>query len=317
VIGELSKIITPVLNDEIVLQSISKAVEKSWDSTGFSLIRAALEDPGLDQRVINYGVAIQNTSTYAVDQLADFIKKLERFETVEDRADLNGAIAAFQNAIIAIGQLDAQDLEETSEPLGKIVSLLSNSLNIIVGDISQNTDMYLMSSAASISSGRSRRAQHPLPPSQVVGVYGWKLFSTCAEFFCPIYSGRQVRWNGSPKCDSCDKTSVEPRVNLLDAQKWLRAELAVAHELLCQPDHLQLWHQLANPESGLAEAIRSGHLFRSSQLDELVLDDSPAFEFIDTPPSDQDRDKTLPRDSTVEDFRKYFFKKLHQPHLAE
>jgi hypothetical protein len=111
------------------------------------------------------------------------------------------------------------------------------------------------------STGRSRRATNPLPASQLRDVIGYPQLWQLSDFFCKNYQGAQVRWAGVPKCDPvADKNAVEFRVNLLDAQSWLGAELAAAHEMLCQPNHLMLWHALASPSSGLARAIRSEHL---------------------------------------------------------
>lgn len=122
------------------------------------------------------------------------------------------------------------------------------------------------SSTAVAVSGRARRASQPVPPSQVVGVYGLNLLYSAANFFCPAYRGRQVRWSGEPHCSvfqangNAAAAPPEFRVDLLDVQKWLQAEISEAHEFLSQPNHLQLWYDLANPRSGLAAAIRSNHL---------------------------------------------------------
>jgi hypothetical protein len=116
-----------------------------------------------------------------------------------------------------------------------------------------------------LSTARSRRASNPLPPSHLLKVIGYTQLYRLSEFFCPNYQGANVRWNGDPRCDSAS-TSKEFRVNLLDAQSWLAAELASAHEMLSQPNHLLLWYALANPSSGLARAIRSEH-FTSAVAD--------------------------------------------------
>jgi len=192
---------------------------------------------------------------------------------------------------------------------------LENESDPILSELNQQIRAGITSQAFS-TAGRARRARHPLPPSQVVDVYGSDLFVTCSDFFCPIYSGRQVRWNGDPKCQPCGD-SAEPRVNLLDAQKWLRAELASAHDLLNQPHHLRLWYQLANPQSGLAAAIRSGHLQVNNQLALSNAPESPAYEFLETPESDQVLGLAPPTsDAAVEQFRDYFFQQLHQPHFS-
>src|SRR5690606_36066469 len=71
--------------------------------------------------------------------------------------------------------------------------------------------------------------------------------------------GRNVRWAGYAECE-VDKKQVECRVDLLDVQKWLKAEAAAAYELLSTPQHLPVFYKYAGPEMGLARAIRSDHL---------------------------------------------------------
>ncbi len=184
----------------------------------------------------------------------------------------------------------------------------------------------------SSSSGRARRARHPLPPSQVVDVYGPDLFISCSTYFCPIYSGRQVRWAGSPKCVS-NADVKEPRVNLLDAQKWLGAELSAAYELLSEPEHISLWYELARADGGLANAIRSGRVHSSAPAcctsssanrtpglrvayQETIGTPAEETPEISSPISDDLEAIPVPTANcenwSVKHYRDYFFSKLHE-----
>jgi hypothetical protein len=114
------------------------------------------------------------------------------------------------------------------------------------------------------STGRSRKAVNPLPSSQLADVLGVDQLGQLAKFFCANYQGANVRWSGDPRCKLPDDKDVkEWRVNLLDVQGWLGAELAAAHEMLGQPNHLMLFYAISSPSSGLAQAIRSEH-FKSN-----------------------------------------------------
>ena len=126
-----------------------------------------------------------------------------------------------------------------------------------------------------------------------------------ADFFYDRYYGRYVRWNGKPARKSTDKH--ESRVNLLDARKWLTSELTAAHELLSREQHLWLWHTLSKPGSGLANAIRAGHIGSEEQANkqELILP-------TQTLNVQGMEEVLLPENPTVADFRKCFFDQLHK-----
>ncbi len=142
-----------------------------------------------------------------------------------------------------------------------------NRLKIKAGEVS---------SAA--PSGRTRRALNPLNPSSLDAVIGVENLIEIAEFFEQTYYGKYIRWSGG----NSEKPCSENRVNLLDARRFLDAEIKAAYELLCVPQHLGLFSDLARPDSGLASQIRGGHL-----------------KGID------------PQKPSVEWFRNYFFRELH------
>ncbi len=73
-------------------------------------------------------------------------------------------------------------------------------------------------------------------------------------------------------------------MDLLDARKFLEAELQAAYELLSEPEHIKLFARLASPSSKLASQIRSGH-----------------FDFNDS------------QAPGVQQYRHYFFNQLHSP----
>lgn len=104
---------------------------------------------------------------------------------------------------------------------------------------------------------RARRARHPLPPSQVVEVFGGRELRAIAKQFLAAYQGRHVRWSGG------GKDAREQRVHILDVQRFLQAEIESAYELLSAPDHLIHWVAAVErddcTQSELAVAVRSRH----------------------------------------------------------
>lgn len=146
-----------------------------------------------------------------------------------------------------------------------------------------NVRLEIASDSGIVPTGRARRAIHPTAPSQA-GLIGIENFEVLADSFEPNYSGRLIRWSGGPCVDNDEKS--ECRIDLLDAQRWLQSEAAAAHEMLSIPEHLAVLHAFARPESGLADAIRANHLYRS-----------------DT--------RTIERTPSVVGYRKAFFSMLH------
>ena len=164
--------------------------------------------------------------------------------------------------------------------------------------------------AASSPTGRTRRAAHPLPPSQIDDVFGWESLKDLAQAFDTAYYGRYVRWKGDKdRRGTVHDICTEHRVDLLDARKWLRAELAAAHDLLSRDQHLWLWHTLARPDSGLANAIRAGHIGPSEEdfcaptpeEGELLPQSLENYDALDPP-----------KFGTVDDYRRTFFQNLHR-----
>lgn len=107
---------------------------------------------------------------------------------------------------------------------------------------------------AAAPSGRARRALNPLNPSSLEPAMGIRNLVVAAAFFNKSYYGQYIRWSGS-NSEDCG----EQRVNLLDARRFLNAEVKAAYELLSEPAHLHLFAELAEPQSGLARQIRAGH----------------------------------------------------------
>ena len=64
---------------------------------------------------------------------------------------------------------------------------------------------------------------------------------------------------------TCPNNISDVRVDLLDAQRFLQAELEAAYQLLSQPEHVRLFAEFAAPCSGLAKQIRAGHLDHACQ----------------------------------------------------
>ena len=314
-IQELDLLLGPVLDNETARVKIEELIvnDELIDTEIAEKVHEALGEDELTLRLGGYGDAILPSSQYAIDQLASFTLRLTRFQKVRDDNDLKTAKKALRNAIISMGQ---QDDFKTRAERGKSISEFLD-LAIEKTRSSLYRDIYAGTSITTTStSGRARRALHPVPPSQVLEVYGPSLFTELADYFCPTYSGRHVRWMGEPLCSSNDQ-AFESRVNLLDVQKWLRAELPSAHELLSQPRHMMLWYELARPGSGLAEAIRSGHLSGKRQPSvpqyRMLADGR---EVLVDPGSDEAMENALPVNGTVEEYRRYYFRNVRTPHLA-
>ena len=157
----------------------------------------------------------------------------------------------------------------------QVRALFNNVVNaqIVVDDALKTADQLAVGISTKFSgqaapAGRTRQAKHPISPSQIEAVYGMDELLQMAKILCKSYSGRHIRWSGAPCCD-CDNDGIpcktgsckaDRRVNLIDARKFLQAEIDAAYELLADPAHVQLWYRLAKPDSGLAAAIRRGHL---------------------------------------------------------
>lgn len=138
--------------------------------------------------------------------------------------------------------------------------------------------------AAVVPTGRARRSLNPLNPSSFIQIIGIRNLLEIASFYEAAYAGRYIRWNGGPtglNASNC----LENRVDLLDVRRFLQAETDAAYKLLSDPDHLQLFAELAAPESGLASQIRRGHLTGMG--------------------------------TSVENYRRYFFHKLHDHDLSK
>jgi hypothetical protein len=69
---------------------------------------------------------------------------------------------------------------------------------------------------------RHRRARHPVPPSQVVEVFGTEELALIADRFQASYRGRHVRWSGG------GEDEAEQRVLILDVDRYLQAEVEAA-----------------------------------------------------------------------------------------
>ncbi|MEM9351517.1 MAG: hypothetical protein AAGA92_00745 [Planctomycetota bacterium] len=149
---------------------------------------------------------------------------------------------------------------------------------------------------SSLSSSRSRRARHPLPPTQAIQVLDIHSLKKAALEFCGGYQGRHTRWAGYKDCDD-KKSTKETRVHVVDAQRWLQAEIEGAYELLSDRQHTWLWYRLAHPDSGLVAAIHGRH------IDKCVKDENQ-----------EDKHAYAHAKPTVESLRNHFFKALQSRH---
>ena len=63
----------------------------------------------------------------------------------------------------------------------------------------------------------------------MVPVIGFENIVAITDKFYPAYNGRYIRWNGGAGCKDDDKNKAELRVDSLDAQRFLQAELETAY----------------------------------------------------------------------------------------
>lgn len=229
-------------------------------------------------------------------------------------------------ALEGFGFDSPQALSEILQPIVSALNLALDTSKIVLGvELDSATKQETSSNAIAgsvTSTGRTRRANHPIPPSQVSLIYSNKAIEEIADFFYGAYYGRHVRWAGKPHPPAEKiKAGFEHRVNLLDAQKWLQAELSAAHKLLSQPEHLNLWYQLANPQSGLAKAIRSDHLsgkpvvYGGLQSSTELKPYTTGVEEVQRPPSEEELAGLLTDNASIEGYRNYFFGQLHALHF--
>ncbi|MEM1303275.1 MAG: hypothetical protein AAGG46_00175 [Planctomycetota bacterium] len=197
--------------------------------------------------------------------------------------------AIFEQLLAALKEKDAKKvaklliqlgIEERGDPAFEDGQLPSQQLrNLANKAIDAMQKIVAAQSVRVVPTGRERRALNPINPSFVKAAVGPDSLMILAEAFLPKYEGRYIRWNGG-NTENCP----EKRVDLLDARRFLEAQLEAAYELLSRPQHVCLFAQLAAPQSGLATQLRSGRLAR-----ELDRPDSPI----------------------VEQYRHYFFQQLH------
>ena len=105
-------------------------------------------------------------------------------------------------------------------------------------------------------SARSRQAHNPVPPSQVIEVFGQHELTTVAEWFFTGYRGPNVRWS-----DDLPKK----RVHFPDVQRFIEAEAAAAFEMLARPDTESLWQHYIE-DAQLVESLRTGDMNRIAQI---------------------------------------------------
>ena len=165
-----------------------------------------------------------------------------------------------------------QDIEGEIEGLADQIEGLNSSIeqiNTSKADLQRdraNVQRYVEERAKSATYGgfaaptsRARRARHPLSPSSAIQILDFGSLKEVARNFCRGYQGRHVRWAGSS--DGCDEEfKGESRVHILDAERWLQAEIEAAHDMLSDPDHVWIFYRFAHPSSGLAAAIHGHHI---------------------------------------------------------
>ena len=102
-----------------------------------------------------------------------------------------------------------------------------------------------------VSQSKSRRAQMPFPPEQLISIYGFdSYFSLVTSAAAALSKERFSR-------TAVDADQVY--AHLPDVQGYLREKLAAAYELLKQDTNQDLWNNCV-PEAGLTSSIRNDDL---------------------------------------------------------
>lgn len=184
----------------------------------------------------------------------------EELETEKTITRLNSEIPSVKRQITLLvgGNLHSTadpPIDDASITRGQI-NELENQITSLKNKIDVDTRaLEAVGATTQLNSARNRGSQQPLPPTQLVDIYGRECLAAIAHDFYISYRGRDVRWAGYQEC-KIDGKSVECRVNLIDVRLWLQAELGAAFDLLCQPEPLNLWVEFAHPSRGLASEIR-------------------------------------------------------------
>lgn len=171
------------------------------------------------------------------------------------------------------------ELDRAREKIESIKTSLAGTLSTVETHVQMPTN----------PTSRARQARHPVPPSEMLEVFGKGEFKLMGDVFADSYFGHDTRWSGCSQCKDGSGNAQECRVHILDVERWLDAQTAAAYELLAEPSHVGLFAKLASPGSGLANQLSSGHI-----KTEQAGPDSPS----------------------VAHYRRYFFQELHRHHGA-
>ncbi|WP_372897184.1 hypothetical protein [Stieleria sp.] len=250
------------------------ASEMSRAMKGLSLYSMQQQATAFAPATVTYPVAVQET---VIDPMGKKVT-ITAYEQKEEKVD---PTEEAKKLVDAIKQKNANLVASQLFRIGLIPSDPSPSevLNAKASGALQTLAAGAKGVATVAPSGRTRRALNPLNPTALEPVIGIENLVVISEFFNESYYGRYIRWSGGPNSEQCK----ENRVDLLDAQRFLRSELDAAYELLSRPGHLDLFAYLASPHSKLADQIRAGHFTDEESIG-----------------------------TSVETLRKYFFQQLHK-----
>jgi hypothetical protein len=128
-----------------------------------------------------------------------------------------------------------------------------------------------ISTTSSVSGGsRATRVQDPLAPTLIRPVIGSEALQTVGAALLDFHLN-----------ETGDK-QVNGLIHLMDAQKFLRAELQAAYDFLLSNERLEVWNLVGALESSLEQAIRSG------RVDTIQSIQSHFYELVDYVPTSLD-----------------------------
>ena len=154
---------------------------------------------------------------------------------------------------------DDREAAESKSDAESRVNQMGSNMQTAVTNASANirwiSSIVIDSSIASQS--KSRRAQMPFPPDQIVQVYGMEWFFLLAS-----------STNNAVSKEQFSRTAVDRNqtyIHLPDVQGHLREKLLAAYELLKQDTNQCLW-EICSPQQGLSRSVRNFDMASLSKI---------------------------------------------------
>ncbi len=299
-LGQITRTVSNWMQDEVLVDAIIASLKKtslattattnpmSIMSTRGALVYEKAADAAADASAgESVGSVYQDWKSLSQTPIVERIPKSDTLSQARVKAALNQDPSKELATTIEIGPALLCAFEQRNpDAIANILNVTNSNDVAVFKDWVTQVSGFLRGTPDVVSivpTGRARRELNPLNPPSTLKVFGFNNLRIVSQAFWPAYNGRYIRWKGGEGCAEAQGDKAELRVDLLDAQRFLQAELEAAHELLSQPEYIRLFAKFAATDSDLAHQIRAGHLEGSA----------------DTCPS-------------VEKYRRYFFHEIHE-----